>query len=58
MKVIKSAMQVPEYARRRVVVIVPIAARATANPDFTAFRLEISGQFLTTSLTAEVMSTL
>ena len=54
---IKREMQLPEYARRRVVVIVPIAARATARPDFTASRREIEGHFFTTSFTADVMST-
>ena len=52
------AMQVPEYARSKVVVIVPIAALATVSPDFIAAFLEMPGQFFTTSLTADVISTL
>lgn len=51
-------MQVPEYANSRVVVIVPIAALATVSPDFMAAFLEMDGQFLTTSETADVISTL
>ena len=55
-------MHVPEYASKSVVVIVPMAARATARPDNTASRRLIYILFLaavfTTSLTALVMSTL
>ena len=54
----RSAIHVPEYAKRSVVVIVPIAAFATFIPDFIARILEIPGQFFTTSYTAEVISTL
>ena len=39
------------------VVIVPIAFLATTMPDFIASLFEIDGQLLTTSLTAEVIST-
>jgi len=39
------------------VVIVPIALLATTMPDFIASLFEIDGQLLTTSLTAEVIST-
>ena len=57
MKVIRSAMYPPEYARRSVVVMVPIAARPTFIPESIASFHPISGFLCTTSLTAEVIST-
>ena len=57
MNTINNEIYPPEYANRRVVVIVPMAALPTRSPDRMASGALISGFLPITSQTAEVMST-